>query len=86
MAVRKGWKTDNVTVGQLDWVLTKRPIKQISNRMNASPLKFLILTARAKDIYEGVGKNPQKVGLTPEEVGAALKDKGLGFGPGHENA
>lgn len=65
-AIKKGFKAENSNATQIDWVMAKRPIKQISNRMNASPPKFLILTARAKDLYEGRGDNPQKVGITPD--------------------
>lgn len=84
-AVKKGWKSDNPVVVQLDWVLAKRPIKMISNRMNASPIKFLILTARAKDLYENVGDDLKKVGYTPDIMKGMDYDVNLSVQMGYDD-
>jgi len=84
-ALQKGWKADNPVVMQLDWVLAKRPIKMISNRMNASPIKFLILTARAKDLYENVGDDLKKVGITPDIMKGMDYDVNLSMQMGYDD-
>ncbi len=83
--MKKGFKADNQNATQIDWVMAKRPIKQISNRMNASPIKFLIFTARAKDLYEGSGDNPQKVGITPDIMKGMDYDVNLALRFGVDN-
>ena len=84
-AVKKGWKSDNQTVVQLDWVLAKRPIKMISNRMNASPIKYLILTARAKDLYDNVGDDLKKIGITPDIMKGMDYDVNLSIQMGYDD-
>src|SRR5579859_4283400 len=80
---------DQANMTQLDWVLAKRPLKRLNTRLNNSPIKFIIFTAREKDLYqqkEG-GKKDElvKVGVTPDvikgteyEVNVALH---FGFDP-----
>ena len=53
----------------LDWNLGKRPIKKIYNRLSASPIKYLVMTAREKDLYKQNGENEndlKKIGVTPD--------------------
>lgn len=70
---------EDANTTQLDWGLAKRPMKQITNRMNNSPVKFLILTAREKALYkEGadlvkIGEQPDCVKGTEYEMNLVLR-------------
>lgn len=60
---------DEATMTQIDWVIAKRPVKRILTRFNNSPIRFLVLIARQKDLYEeDGGNNPKKIGLTFDMV------------------
>jgi hypothetical protein len=60
---------DEATMTQIDWVIAKRPMKRILTRFNNSPIRFLVLIARQKDLYEeDGGNNPKKIGVTFDMV------------------
>ena len=60
---------DEATNTQLDWVVAKRPIKKLFTRFNNSPLKYLVMTCREKDLYDDSDKNsPKKIGVTFDMV------------------
>ena len=66
---------------QLDWGLAKRPMKMITNRMNNSPVKFLVLICRQKDLYDD---NPdqnksKKIGFQPDAVKGTTYEMNLGL-------
>jgi hypothetical protein len=60
---------DNSRNVQLDWVDIKKPLKRLHAKFNASNIKYLITTARSKDLYE---KKPngdlEKVGFTVDAM------------------
>ena len=57
----------------------------ISNRMNASPIKYLILTARAKDLYDNVGDDLKKIGITPDIMKGMDYDVNLSIQMGYDD-
>lgn len=57
---------DEASLTQLDWVLAKRPLKRLSNRFNGTNVKFLILIGREKDLYEEVGTELKRTGVTAD--------------------
>lgn len=66
-ASRKGIPKDEAGITQLDWGIGKRPIKKIYQRFNNSPIKFLVVTAREKALYEdskGDDNTVKRVGVT----------------------
>jgi hypothetical protein len=60
-ATRKGWSADSATLTQLDWGLAKRQMKLIQNRLAGSPIKFLVLIAREKDLYKDTNGQDDKL-------------------------
>lgn len=64
---------------QLDWGLAKRPMKMITNRMANSPIKYLVLICREKDLYaEGAKKNEQlKIGVQADCVKGTMYEMNL---------
>jgi hypothetical protein len=50
-AQRYGKSKDEANMTQLDWVLAKRPLKQLNTRINNSPIRFIVFIAREKDLY-----------------------------------
>lgn len=63
---------DEVHMTQLDWVVAKRPMKRLHARMNNPGVKYFIVTARSKDLWEEVvsqgRKELKKVGLTADAM------------------
>jgi len=66
---RYGKTSEDASLTQLDWTMAKRPLVRMIGRLNNSPIKYLILTAREADEYID---NPQrkgeivKVGVKPD--------------------
>jgi hypothetical protein len=67
-AVRYNKSPDTANMTQLDWVLAKRPMKRIANRINGTKIKYLIFVAREKDLYEedASTKESKKIGFQPD--------------------
>jgi hypothetical protein len=63
---------DEANMTQLDWVLAKRPLKQLNTRLNNCPIKYVVLIARENDLYqqkEGGRKDEMvKIGVKPDVV------------------
>lgn len=60
---------EEATSTQIDWVVAKRPIKRIMTAFNNSPIRFLVVIAREKDLYdEDGGNSPKKIGYTFDMV------------------
>ena len=69
-ATRYGKSADTANMTQLDWVLAKRPMKRIANRVNGTGIKYLVFIAREKDLYEETkGDNqPAKIGVIQDAM------------------
>lgn len=68
-AQRWGKTAEDATFTQLDWTMAKRPMQRMMTRLNNSPIKFLILTARESDEYvEDPTKKDvlKKIGVKPD--------------------
>lgn len=67
-AKRYNKNLDEATMTQLDWVIGKRPLKRIYARLSSSPIKYLVMIAREKDLYkEKEGSNELiKIGVQPD--------------------
>ncbi len=69
-AAYKSRSADEANMTMQDWVIAKRPLKELNSHINSLPLPFLVLTAREKDLYErrpGGGENDLvKVGVAPD--------------------
>lgn len=65
-AERYNKNKDEATLTQLDWVMAKRPLKRLSNRFNGTNVKYLVLIGREKDLYEEVGSDLKKTGVTAD--------------------
>lgn len=60
---------EEATSTQMDWVVAKRPMKRILTRFSNSSLRFLVVIAREKDLYdEDSGSVPKKIGKTFDMV------------------
>lgn len=59
---------DEATMTQLDWVIAKRLPKRILNRLNGTPIRYFVLVAREKDLYEQKGSELVKNGVTPDVI------------------
>ncbi len=61
---------DTVTMTMLDWNKVKRPLKRLMTKLNNSPVKYFIITAREKPLYEEIKQQGrtelQRVGETPD--------------------
>lgn len=63
----QGAESTNPTQGE--WATAKRPLRMLMNRLSASPIKYLIFTAREKDLYaESKGAEMTRIGVQPEWV------------------
>jgi hypothetical protein len=61
-AARFNKDISQATATQRDWSLAKRPLKELANLMNASPVRFFVLIGREKDLYkETQGENDKLV-------------------------
>lgn len=69
---------EEATMTQLDWVIAKRPMKKIANRINTLPVKFLIYIAREKDPYNENNTGP-KLPPVPDAVKGTTYDMNLGL-------
>ena len=56
-AASKGYKVEDATPTQIDWVLAKRPLKRIMTRMSGLNARYLILICREKDPYNEDNNN-----------------------------
>ncbi|MCL4561893.1 MAG: hypothetical protein M1281_14950 [Chloroflexi bacterium] len=69
-AAYKNKSADEANMTMQDWVIAKRPLKELNSHINTLPVPFLVLTAREKDLYEkkpGGGENELvKVGVAPD--------------------
>ncbi len=70
-AARYRKEESEATMTQLDWVLAKRPMKKIQNRINTIPVKYLVYIAREKDPY--VGNDEDKLAVKPPVVPDCVK-------------
>lgn len=63
---------DDVNMTMLDWTKAKRPLKRLHAKMNVPGVKYFIVTARSKDLYEEVEENGKtvmkKTGLTMDAM------------------
>ncbi len=59
---------DSASMTQLDWVIAKRLPKRILNRLNGTTVKYFVLVAREKDLYEQKGTDLVKNGVTPDVI------------------
>jgi hypothetical protein len=61
---------DTVMMTMMDWNKVKRPLKRLMTKLNNSPIKYFIITAREKPLYEEIkqgGKTElQRIGETPD--------------------
>ena len=67
-AAKKGYDVDGATMTQLDWVIAKRPMKRILNRLNGTTVRYFILIAREKDQYTEKNGELIKQGVVPDVV------------------
>ena len=67
-AEKKGYNVESASMTQLDWVITKRPMKRILNRLNGTTVRFFILIAREKDLYTEKNGELLKQGVTADVV------------------
>jgi hypothetical protein len=67
---RGGVDPDSITMTMLDWTKVKRPLKRLMTKLNNSPVKYFVITAREKPLYEEVSVNGKteltRVGETPD--------------------
>lgn len=67
-AEKKGYNIEGATMTQLDWVIAKRPMKRILNRLNGTTVRYFILIAREKDQYTEKNGELIKQGVVPDVV------------------
>jgi hypothetical protein len=71
---------DEANATQGDWGIAKRPMAAIRNRMSNSPIKYLILICREKDLYDDKVKNQQvKIGFQADCVKGTMYESNLGL-------
>lgn len=84
-ALKYGNKAEESNATPLDWGLAKRPMKAITNRLSNSPVKYLVMISREKDLYEekkeGQSSNSQskKIGDQPDVVKGLTYEVNLGL-------
>jgi hypothetical protein len=81
-AEKWGKAGEEANATQLDWGLAKRPMAMIRNRMANSPIKYLVLICREKDLYsETSNKKEQqvKIGVQPDAVKGTMYEMNLAF-------
>jgi hypothetical protein len=76
-AQRKRQDVDTANITQIDWTKAKRPLKRLMLEFSLTPVRYLVMTAREKDLYDeksGYGEEKQlvKVGLIPDLVKNSL--------------
>lgn len=76
--------TANMTQG--DWAAVKRPLKELTNALNGTGIKYVVCTARSKDLYHDNGSGEmEKIGLTEDTVKGMRYDMNavlnFGFSP-----
>jgi len=68
----RNYDPDKVHMTQYDWVIAKRPLKRLYARLNNPGVKYVVLTAREKDLWEEVtqgGKTElKKTGVTMDAM------------------
>ena len=61
---------DNVNMTMMDWNKVKRPLKRLMNKLNNSPVKYFVITAREKPLYQEVKQGTrtelQRIGEQPD--------------------
>jgi hypothetical protein len=61
---------DNVNMTMMDWNKVKRPLKRLMNKLNNSPVKYFVITAREKPLYQEVKQGNrtelQRIGEQPD--------------------
>lgn len=62
---------DEATLTPIDWVIGKRPMKKLANRINTLPVKYLVNIAREKDPY--IEDDGTKGKIKPPPVPDAVK-------------
>ena len=45
---------DNVNMTMMDWNKVKRPLKRLMTKLNNSPVKYFVITAREKPLYKEI--------------------------------
>jgi hypothetical protein len=73
---RRDANPEGATMTQIDWVIAKRPMKKIANRINTLPVKYLIYLAREKDPYNENNTGP-KLPPVPDAVKGSDYDMNL---------
>ena len=90
-AAKYGYDIETTNATQLDWGLAKRPMKQILNHINNAPIKYVVLIAREKDLYEdkpGSKKKDDQVktGVQPDVLKGTEYDMNLALHFGFDDA
>lgn len=66
----KGVDPDDVNMTMMDWNKVKRPLKRLMNKLNNSPVKYFIITAREKPLYQEIKQGGrtelQRIGEQPD--------------------
>jgi len=61
---------DSVQMSMLDWNKVKRPLKRLMTRLNNSPVKYFVITAREKPLYQEIKQGGrtelQRIGEQPD--------------------
>ena len=71
---------EDANPAQLDWVKAKRPLKRIQTQFNNSNIKYLILVAREKDLWENDKQgNLKVVGQTIDAIRNIEYEMNLSF-------
>lgn len=67
-AAKYSRSADGALITLQDWGKAKRPLKSLLTRFNNAPIRYLILIAREKDLFEGEGNDLKRVGVTPDVI------------------
>lgn len=61
---------DDVNMTMMDWNKVKRPLKRLMNKLNNSPVKYFVITAREKPLYQEIKSGNrtelQRIGEQPD--------------------
>jgi len=61
---------DTVQMSMLDWNKVKRPLKRLMTKLNNSPIRYFVITAREKPLYQEIKQGGrtelQRVGEQPD--------------------
>lgn len=61
---------DDINMTMMDWNKVKRPLKRLMNKLNNSPVKYFVITAREKPLYQEIKSGNrtelQRIGEQPD--------------------